>query len=62
VEESVRGDSVLDRKSAFALNGLTFHMSPSLEGWSSCEWIDDYVRMLDVIESIFEGVAYDEQE
>lgn len=62
VEMNLRGDYVLDRKLAFALYGLTFHMSASLEGWEKCEWIDDYVRILNVIESIFEGDSYDEEE
>ena len=62
VEMNLRGDPVLDRKLAFALNGLTFHMSANVEHWQNCEWIDDYVRILNVIDSIFEGVAYDEEE
>lgn len=62
VEVSVQGDSSLDRNLAAALNGLTFHMSASLEDWQNCDWIDDYVRILAVSESIFDGVPYEAEE
>lgn len=62
VERSLQGESSLDRNLANALNGLTFHMSASLEGWQNCDWINDYVRILAVIESIFDGIPYEAEE
>lgn len=62
VERSLRGESSLDRNLAYALYGLTYHMDPTMKYWQDAEWFDDYVRILDVIESIFDGVPYEAEE
>ena len=62
VEQNIRGETTLDRKLAAALNGLTFHMSASLDHWEFCAWMDGYVQILAVIESIFDGVPYEVEE
>ena len=55
VEQSIRGEPMINRALAEALYCLSFHMSDRVFAWLHCEWIDVYDEVLELIEAIFEG-------